>query len=316
MLRALIGPNSQLRSLVANIGGNAISSVFFGQYGTLRTLETLVWKSTRVSEAYSLGFLENNPQLKKFSIPDETDRIFLNDLVLPILSDSFHSLRSLRLSFQGKIMSQSALANISAIGSLEQLCLSVGMQFGWRHEWRIDHKSLRRHLGKLPHLRKLALERDSYSVVSPEWDDDHHHDEAAEGSVESYYSSQHHPQTPEEAHFQRTVLRRIIWRQFDIEDNDVGGQEDNTPPNRTYERISELIHRRRMLIEAGKYAKHLKKLEWIYIGQLPMVITESPWSGGHGIRRRAMALTDERDDCYTLLNAMFGADEGKFEVVK
>jgi hypothetical protein len=153
----------------------------------------------------------------------------------------------------------------------------------------------------------LAFTRDSYPERTLDPDDEG--DEASnEIAVDRYYDSNHAPQNEIESLLQSTVMRSLLTH--------AGDGEYMQNAQIALRRVNELVHRRRMLLEAGKYAKTLKKLEWIYIGQLPMVITESPWSRGHAISRRAMALTDERDDCDTLLNRIFGADDAKFEVVK
>ena len=80
---------------------------------------------------------------------------------------------------------------------------------------------------------------------------------------------------------------------------------------RVRERVFELIHRRRMLATANRYAYCTEQLEGLYIGQLPMTFTTSWLEFGmdfQGPRRVAMALSDERDDCWTLLSRMFGKD--------
>ena len=296
-----------LRSLVAEINVEPFMDQYLAQYGPLPSLETLVWQIFGNQTSESLGFLGKNPQIQKLDLPYAAEADFLDQSLLPLLSKSFGSLRSLRLAWQDPHISTRALESISSITSLQQLCLSAGEQFGWRTNWRINHKELRKYLAKLPHLKKLALRRDSYPERTPDPDDEG--DEASnEIAVDHYYDSNHAPQDEIESLLQSTVMRSLH--------TNAGDGEYMHNAQIALRRVNELVHRRRMLLEAGKYAKTLKKLEWIYIGQLPMVVTESLWGGGHAISRRAMALTDERDSCYSLLKRIFGADDAKFEVVK
>ncbi|KAK3349672.1 hypothetical protein B0T25DRAFT_610573, partial [Lasiosphaeria hispida] len=58
-----------------------------------------------------------------------------------------------------------SLAAIGSIGSLEQIWLSAGWQFGWRHQWLIDHNAVRSCLQRLAKLKRLAISRDTYQVL-------------------------------------------------------------------------------------------------------------------------------------------------------
>lgn len=74
--------------------------------------------------------------------------------------------------------------------------------------------------------------------------------------------------------------------------------EGSNNQDKTWERI----HCQRMLAEANTYVSMMPKLEWLYFGQLPMLVTVLPETG----HRTAISLSKERDDCWTLLQNMFG----------
>lgn len=61
--------------------------------------------------------------------------------------------------------------------------------------------------------------------------------------------------------------------------------------------IWEQIHRARILTEANAYLHIMPQLEWLYFGQIPMGFTELPGNQG----KTAVALSTERDDCWTFL---------------
>ena len=61
-------------------------------------------------------------------------------------------------------------------------------------------------------------------------------------------------------------------------------------------------HRRRILKLANKYVSAMSKLEWIFFGKIPMAVEIKKLHG----KRRAVALSEERDSCYTLLRSIFG----------
>lgn len=64
-------------------------------------------------------------------------------------------------------------------------------------------------------------------------------------------------------------------------------------------------HCKHMLSEANEYARVLPKLEWLYCGQLVMGFRDISKTG----ERAAIALSPERDDCWTLLQDIFGLGE-------
>ncbi|CAF9925270.1 MAG: hypothetical protein HETSPECPRED_005792 [Heterodermia speciosa] len=60
-------------------------------------------------------------------------------------------------------------------------------------------------------------------------------------------------------------------------------------------------HRQRMLDEANTYARVIPRLEWIYLGQIPMGIVKGDQTGS----KRVRVLFQERDDLWTFLRKMF-----------
>lgn len=238
----------------------------FQDRGRIHSLETFVWNFAHLQDEHSLDFLSANDQLSKLSLPLAVSATLLEEKLLPMLSLSFLSLRSLDLTWEETSIPDSSLKLISTLRSLEQIQLSAGFQYGWRHNWFIDHESLRKHLSLLSRLQKISFRRDTYK--SPFGD----------SFSESYYSIQ--PLSLED-------MENAMDDEF--EHSDLGT-------------LFELKHRGLMLEEANKYAAVLPRLEWIYFGQTPMAFENL--EGALGIKQ-AVPLFHERDDCYTLLNRMF-----------
>ena len=265
-LNLLLGAN--LVSLTADTERTPIHSQCFQSRGTIRTLETFVWETWHLPADHSLDFLKSNPQLRKLSLPHETPPFMLETRLLPLLCSSFRNLTSLCLVWEGVEIPDSALEMISTLKTLQQIHLSAGCQIGWKHDWLIDHESMRKYLASLPDLRKVALSRDSYKSEL----------EAIE--VSHYY----------EAKF-------VNYREVVLYDG-----EDMNSAESVYA-VWERLHRERMLDEATEYVDALPKLEWLYIGQIPMSIVESEEDGD---TRYPVPLCEERDTCWTLLRRMFG----------
>ena len=278
-LSTFLGVESEcrLRVLQVDTERDEMTSLFFENRGMIPSLETFVWASHLPAD-HTLGFLRCNSQLFKLDISSATNPTLLEERLLPLLSRSFSRLRSLRLVWEGTFIPDSALETISSLKSLEQICLSAGEQFGPRCDWLIDHDAMQRNLAKLTGLRKMAFSRDSYPT--PDLTD-----------IDCYYS----------------------WRI----PTDVDGQlwEDIVRQEVVPEQVWESQHREMILVEANKYLQILPNLEWLYFGQLPMHATERDdesdrYSERYGGReKKAVILSEERDDCYTLLNTIFGADK-------
>lgn len=81
--------------------------------------------------------------------------------------------------------------------------------------------------------------------------------------------------------------------------------EDLQGPDNVWKskQIWERQHRRRILAEADDYIRVLPRLEWVYFGKISMGVIDA--TDGQG--RQAVVLSEDRDDCDTLLERMFGA---------
>ena len=250
--------HNELNSLDIDTKGSSACTEFFERRGQVPGLQTFVWGSPHLPESQSLKFLEANPQIIKLSMPLSASAALLEDRVLPLLVQSFSKLTSLCLVWKGLNIPDQAMEHISQITTLEQLHLSAGDQYGWRHEWLIDHQVMRKYLHKLPMLGKIAFSRDSYS-------------NGFTASCERYYVDG--------------------WR----------GIEDVLNENHTKEKFEE-EHRQWILHVANGYVEDMPQLEWLYFGQIPMAVEHCFESR----RKIARALTDERDECWTFLQEMFG----------
>jgi hypothetical protein len=244
--------------------------------GRIPSLETLLFYLSKSSIDSYLEFLKANTQISKLTIlgaVSEGEELYGDipeEKILPILSSSFNAIKSLRLSWNENItvIPNVALAMISGMKTLEQVCLGAGCQIGWKYDWLIDHKSIRNHLSILPRLKKIAFTRDSYK--QPLF--------SSETSHESYYSDRFPP-------FEEMGAAGLDW----------GSEEARI-------QVWEDGHKRRMVLEAEKYGALMPKLEWIYLGQYPMAVTKEAFEE----ERQVVLLCNERDSCDTLLNRMFG----------
>jgi hypothetical protein len=162
-------------------------------------------------------------------------------------------------------MSTSVLQMISTLKNLEQICLSAGHQFGWRHSWAIDHELMRKYLSLLPELKKIVFSRDSY--------------EGSERGIEFYYEDRILSQPLVEAHPEWEDTPEALW---------------------------EFGHRQMVLDEANLYVRMMPKLEWMFLGQLPVEIRRQQ-NMDEDIT--TFEIMSERDDYWTLLRRMFGVKE-------
>jgi hypothetical protein len=247
--------------------------------GRIRSLETLLFSLSESSIDSYLEFLKANTQISKLTIlggvnckEEEPYGDIPEVKILPILSSSFNAIKSLRLSWNWNItmIPDVALAMLSEMETLEQVCLGAGCQLGWKYDWLIDHKSIRNHLSILPRLKKIAFTRDSYEQLHPLF--------LSETSHERYYTD-----------------RFPSYEEMDALGLDWGSEEVRI-------QLWEDGHKRRMVLEAEKYVAVMPKLEWIYLGQYPMAVTK----GAFGEERHVVPLCHERDSCDTLLSRMFG----------
>jgi hypothetical protein len=269
---------SDPQSIDALLGGSLVSLTVdtertpfhtqcFRNRGTIRSLETFVWETFHIKDNHDLAFLRANSQLSKLSVLHPAPPVLLDTQVIPLLASDFGNLRSLCLVWEDVKIPESSLKIIGTLKTLEQIHLSAGEQSGWRHDWLIDHEAMRSSLRSLPHLKKVAFSRDTYDN-GLEWSE-----------ISHYYVDRY---------FEASVA-------LEEEGNVLTGNSRNA--------VWDRVHRKRMLGEAAEYLEALPKLEWLYFGQIPMSVKEHE---GPGSKRYVVPLSDERDDCWTLLRIMFG----------
>ncbi|PCD41190.1 hypothetical protein AU210_003748 [Fusarium oxysporum f. sp. radicis-cucumerinum] len=211
---------------------------------------------------------------------------YLDDVILPTLSSlDFGNLRSLYLAWGEAQISEKSLRRIGRLVSLEQLSLSAGKPSGWQHQWLVDHDELRQHLRQLQGLTKLALVRDTCPVPVP------------------------YPGLPSETYYKMRFAgfeeREDAEARPDLDmdqDTESDAQEGEGLLG-DMEEIWERAHRNRMLDQAEKYAAVFPKLEWMFCGQRPMGFMKTP--EGQCEFRRAVPLTQGRDECRTYRRAIF-----------
>lgn len=223
--------HESLVALEVDIANSPIHDRFFGKRGNVASLETFVWDAIKIHQDQSLDFLEANPQLSCLSIWVAMPTALLEKRVLPLLSESFLRLTSLSLTWDNNHISAWALENISSLRSLQQIHLTAGDRFGSGPNWKIDHKTLRKYLHKLPTLRKIAFSADSYQEPHPH------------SQVEEYYDAAELTDFDPAFLMPSTDERKVRWEQQ---------------------------HLQRMLTEANKYFRMMGDLEWLYLGQIPM----------------------------------------------
>lgn len=263
MLLALV--NDKLRALVAYAERDSEYLGVLRERGLIPSLDTFVWSEPLSHDYFPFDFLQANSQLEKLSLTFAMPEIFLDIELLPLLSASFKGLTSLSLIWNCHSISESALKSISTLQALQQIHLSAGEQFGWRHDWKINHQATRRHFSKLPMLRKIAFSRDSY-------------DDGIEPPLIKYY-------------YERTMF--------------LGRGSLVTPEDDPEEFHSrwEKQHLNRMLVEATQYVHSVPRLEWIFLGQIPMRVAKVG-----GDEKKIPIPISARDSCWTLLRVMFGGD--------
>ncbi len=263
ILEALL--NAPLMTLMIRNPGNPLIVQCTRARENIRTLETLVYEG--LISADSFDFLKANQHISSLSFALPNPAYLIEGKLLPLLSSSFTALRSLRLTWNEEItiMSTLVLQMISILKSLEQICLSAGHQFGWRHSWAIDHELMRKYLSLLPELKRIVFSRDSY--------------EGSERGIEFYYED-------------RILSQPLLEAYPEWED--------------THEALWELSHRQMVLDEANLYVSMIPKLEWMFLGQLPVEIRRQQNMDEDVASFQIMS---ERDDCWTLLRRMFGVKE-------
>ena len=136
----------------------------------------------------------------------------LQSNIVPLLVDRFQDLTSLSLIWAGVSIPDSALGKVGSLKTLSQIHLSTGNQFGWKHDWLINHKSLRRYLGALPLLQKIAFSRDSYNILFPMSPKGSYYSEVER--IGTTGESQHCQWMFDEASKYVSVIARLEWIYF------------------------------------------------------------------------------------------------------
>lgn len=213
--------HDELTSLAVDTNSSSTSSAFFDSRGQIPALKTLVWDASHLPESQSIAFLKANPQISKLSIPNATPKTLLEDRILPLLAQSFANLTSLSLVWDDLSIPFQAMESIIKIITLQQLHLSAGTQLGWRHDWLIDHQTMRKYLRHLPLLKRIAFSRDSYSNGITVVCESYYVDGLR--SIEDVRNSNHTREIFEEDHRQSTLreaddyleeMPRLEWLYF------------------------------------------------------------------------------------------------------
>ena len=291
-LESILGPEAKVRELEMDIKHSSTEKDFFSRRGNIRTLRTLC--------CLSMGcfrFLQANPQLHRLRIERAVEASVLEHEVLPLLAQFFEQLSSLSLVWAEAYISKNAFAQISTLQSLRQLHLSAGRHTGLQHDWYVDHDEIRLLLRTLKNLRYLALSCDTYGDRS--------------GYPDYYWSNRVVLQSMGELAIWSNVMalpnNAFIKRSNPFSsNNDHPSNEDEyysygDDTTQVRKAIAfDKIHKMRMTNEAVKYTRAFPKLQWIYIGKLQFAIKELRGE------RQAFCLSEELDNCSSLLRQMFG----------
>ena len=288
VLDTFLGPETAVRELNLGRGNMEIAQEFFGKRGQIRSLETLVCNLENFNNLLSF-----NPQLSKLMMLKALPATLVDNQVLPVLSRSFRSLSSLSLTWGEPFISAQALEQINTLDTLQQLQLSAGNQCGWEYDWVIEHEEIRSRLSNLSQLRRLSFRRDTYSPFG----DGNDKVEAREFDYNHYYSMRVWSPSNER---EQAVAKGAVGPE-NAQESELEAQRETEIPLviRRHKAAFEVVHRMRMQAKADRYACVFPLLKWIYLGQLPFAIQK-------GGSREMVALSNERDECYTYLCRLFG----------
>jgi hypothetical protein len=300
ILTACIPPGAEvsLRSLnITPKGGQIVD--FLATRGYIPSLIELHLTHWRTRETGTLSFLRANTQLQIFTASSSILPSFLEAQLLPDLASSFRSLTTLALTWDDTEISELSLQTIGSIVALKKLWISAGEQFGWRHNWEIDHKTLLRAFKPLLNLEYLAFSRDSYMLDAslrlgngtPMFRVDEYYNTfvlPGYGRYEMYLHSDEVDRMEVANEQERTELQQVAWERW---------------------------HRKKIVGIANQYVDTLPNLDWLYFGQLPMKVVmrvKQRKSGkrkntqGTEKRRIVVVESDRRDDCWTHLRRVWG----------
>ncbi|RDW86651.1 uncharacterized protein DSM5745_03293 [Aspergillus mulundensis] len=134
------------------------------QIDQLKSLQTLVWygDSPPIARPATVHFLKVSPQLRAFVTYMDFSAPFQHEVLSALGTCS--SLKVLSLQWRGTSIDNLSLDALSYLTSLEELHISSGQRYGWRHEWFVDHEVIQKRLCTLHRLRKLIFTRDSYQT--------------------------------------------------------------------------------------------------------------------------------------------------------
>jgi len=165
ILEALV--QDSLRFLEVGWAWDPIYVDYFKRRGTITSLETLVWNRCHLIGEVEVPyeFLLKNPHIATLAIPQPLPSTVLETEIIPLLVNYFTRLTSLNLVWKDISIPDSALHEIGSLKTLKQIHLSANTHTGWKHDWIINHDSLRRHLRNLPLLTKMAFSLDSYEPM-------------------------------------------------------------------------------------------------------------------------------------------------------
>ncbi len=141
------------------------NSQFLSELSQIHTLDTVLLHGFKSAGSTPTRFIEINTQIRSLAISWTADA-FLRRVI-----QSLHhhgSLKRLSLVWQDADIPEGSLEKLSILPSIEMLHLSAGDNFGWPHDWFVDHNKLRRYVGHLSHLRRLIISRDTYPLRSNE----------------------------------------------------------------------------------------------------------------------------------------------------
>lgn len=239
--------------------------------GCLPSLETLIWNGYDLPVTVSVQSIESNSQLTKFGMLYSQPPALLERVVFALMSCS--NLKTLSLVWDGTTIPRSTLTSLAQLTSLEELHISAGMQTGWRHDWFVDHDTIRNILYPLRKLKILAILRDSYQM----------NDSLLITEPDAYYEYRI-PSADEYADF-------VEHQQLADDDRTLESMHD----------VWEKLHARRMTQQAEKYAAIFPDLQWLFIGQLGFTSQQFPDG-----RKEAVLSFPERKEDFPILETLFG----------
>ncbi|KAI1314121.1 hypothetical protein F5Y03DRAFT_389602 [Xylaria venustula] len=142
---------------------------FLSERGRINTLETLILDADSQpapEEMASLRFIKSNDQIKTLLMMSPCRDCFI---VSALLSIRHHeTLKKLYVHWFERSISDDSLNALSRLCQVEVLCIGAGAFLGHSHDWFVDHKNIKAHLGHLTTLRRLMFRRDTYQLPPDE----------------------------------------------------------------------------------------------------------------------------------------------------